>query len=184
MKDQNRKNLRPERPLVSCAILIFDQPALLSGHLIHYFPLHEQGGAGCIVVRKRLYLDADDHQSSKAAPFLASRKLCKSSGWSLVSCTYIMLLTLFWWERSIYTQETHLYLPGELEAMDKDWFKTFVMGHNIHKVWLGTWFEATNSKNKATQGTKKWTQSNSTRHWSLFIAKGSELQWSVCPLAT
>ena len=26
--------------------------------------------------------------------------------------------------------------PGDLEDMDKDWFKTFVMGRNIHKAWL------------------------------------------------
>lgn len=105
MKDQNCKNLRPERPLVSCAILIFDQPALLSGHLIHYFPLHEQGGAGCIVVRKRLYLDADDHQSSKAAPFLASRKLCKIF-WLITCQLDLMLLTLFD-EKEAYTRKKH-----------------------------------------------------------------------------
>ena len=26
------------------------------------------------------------------------------------------------------------FLIGELEDMDKDWFKTFVMGRNIHKA--------------------------------------------------
>ena len=25
-------------------------------------------------------------------------------------------------------------VPGKLEDMDKDWFKTFVMGRNIHKA--------------------------------------------------
>lgn len=30
--------------------------------------------------------------------------------------------------------EVCLVLPGALEDMDKDWFKTFVMGRNIHKV--------------------------------------------------